>query len=126
MASQWRFMHGRTGGDPAKTAPAAIPTQSPRETLTCSRAARCPMTSAPLATDRGESSNDIASPILIPDQRVACSEGISMTSLTLSACVLLALFCGIGLFRLALHHRYGLDWPLAFLGVGLVLASASL
>jgi len=53
-----------------------------------------------------------------------------MRSLTLSACVFLALLCGVGLLRLALYAQYGPGfqdpWPLAFMGVGLLLASASL
>ena len=49
-----------------------------------------------------------------------------MRSLTLSACVLVAVLGGVGLLRLALHPQYGLDWPLAFMGVGLLLAGASL
>jgi hypothetical protein len=49
-----------------------------------------------------------------------------MRSLTLLACILVALPGGVGLLRLALHSRYGLDWPLVFMGVGLLLASVSL
>jgi len=53
-----------------------------------------------------------------------------MRSLTLSACVLVAFVCGVGLLRLAFHSQSSLDfqdpWPLAFMGVGLLLASASL
>jgi len=53
-----------------------------------------------------------------------------MRSLTLLACVLVGLLGGVGLLRLAFDSPYGLVFqdprPLAFMGVGLLLASASL
>ena len=53
-----------------------------------------------------------------------------MRFLTLLACVLVALLGGVSLLRLAFHSPSGLGfqdpWPLAFMGVGLLLASASL
>jgi len=57
-----------------------------------------------------------------------------MRSLTLPTCVFVALVSGIGLLRVvsqgALRPRFGLAvhhaWPLAVMGVGLLLAGASL
>jgi hypothetical protein len=116
--------------DPAKSAPAAIPTPSQRKTVRRSRAARRLKASAARVTDRVLSSSEFDPPILIPDKRPSCLEGITMRSLALSACVLVALLCGVSLLRLALHSPYGLGfpdpWPLAFMGVGLLLTGASL
>jgi len=121
-ASWWHFMHERTGRDPAKAATVVSLTRSPRETLTRSRAARRLRMSVILREAGSRQAATSAPPILIPDKRLACSEGTTMRSLTLSACVLVAFLSGVGLLLLALHPQYELafedPWPLAFMGVG--------